>query len=124
MKKTDIKRQLKSHKQLNQLTEDQIKLNKTAYQNFGNEYKGDQLKNKFKNVTTRKKRKLFSTTNYFPLSAQDDLSLASEDRLKDIVSIYTKIPADRAKKIDAAKDIFNNIIKQIPTESYEKFKID
>ena len=124
MKKTDIERQLQSHKQLNQLTEDQIKLNKTAYQNFDNEYKGDQLKNKFKNVTTRKKRKLFSTANYFPLSAQDDLSLASEDRLKDIASIYTKIPVDRAKKIDAAKDIFSNIIKQIPTESYEKFKID
>ena len=124
MKKADIERQLKSHKQLNQLTEDQIKLNKTAYQNFGNEYKGDQLKNKFKNVTTRKKRRLFSTANYFPLSAQDDLSLASEDRLKDIASIYTKILADRAKKIDAAKDIFSNIIKQIPTESYKKFKID
>ena len=124
MKKSDIEQQLKSHKRLNQLIEDQIKLNKTAYQNFDNEYKGDQLKNKFKNVTTRKKRKLFSTANYFPLSAQGDLSLASEDRLKDIASIYTKIPAYRVKKIDAVKDIFSNIIKQIPPESYKKFKID
>ena len=120
MKKTDIERQLKLNKWLNQLIEDQIKLNKTAYQNFGNEYKGDQLKNKFKNVTTRKKRK----SNYFPLSAQDDLSLTLEDRLKDIPSIYTKIPVDRIKKINAPKDIFSNIIKQISPESYKKFKID
>ena len=118
MKKADIERQLKSHKQLNQLTEDQIKLNKTAYQNFGNEYKGDQLKNKFKNVTTRKRRKSFSTGNYFPLSTQDDLSLTSEDRLKDIASIYTKIPVIELKNIDTARDIFSNIVKQIPPESY------
>ena len=59
MEKTDIEWQLKLHKWLNQLIEDQIKLNKRAYQNFGNEYKGNQLKNKFKNVMTRKKRKSF-----------------------------------------------------------------
>ena len=48
----------------------------------------------------------------------------SEDRLRDIASIYTKVPADRIKKINAAKHIFSNIIKQIPSESYKKFKID
>ena len=48
----------------------------------------------------------------------------SEDRLRDIASIYTKVPADRVKKINAAKDIFSNIIKQILSESYKKFKID
>ena len=109
---------------LNQLIENQIKLNKTTYQNFGDEYKGNKLKNKFRNVTTRKKRKSLSTANYFPLSAHDALPLTSEDRLRDIASIYTKIPADRAKKIAAAKDVFTNIIKQIPPESYKKFKID
>ena len=124
MKKTDIEQQLKLHKWLNQLIEDQKKLNKTAYQNFGNEYRGDQLNKKFRNVTTRKERKSFSTANYFPLSAQDDLSLTSEDRLRYIASIYTKVPADRVKKNNAAKDIFSNIIKQIPSESYKKFKID
>ena len=124
MKKTDIEQQLKSHKWLNQLIEDQIKLNKTAYQNFDNKYRGDQLKKKFRNVTTRKKRKSFSTANCFPLSAQDDLSLTSEDRLRDIASIYNKVPANRVKKINAAKDIFIYIIKQIPSESYKKFKID
>ena len=60
MNKTDIEWQLKSHKWLNQLSEDQIKLNKTVYQSFGDEYKGDQLKTKFKNITTRKKRKTYS----------------------------------------------------------------
>ena len=34
MKKADIEQQLQSHKWLNQLIEDQIKLNKTSYQNF------------------------------------------------------------------------------------------
>ena len=58
---------------------------------------------------TRKKRKSLSF---------------SEDRLRHIPSIYTKVPADRVKKINAAKDIFSNIIKQIPPESYKKFKID
>ena len=109
---------------LNQLIENQIKLNKTTYQNFGNEYKGNKLKNKFRNVTTRKKRKSFSTANYFSLSTHDALLLTSEDRLRDIASIYTKIPTDGTKKIAAAKDVFSNIIKQIPPESYKKIKID
>ena len=124
MKKKDVEQQLKLHQWLNQLIEDQIKLNKTTYQNFGTEYRGDELKNKFRNIMTREKRKSFSTSNYFPLSAHKALPLTSEDRLRDIVSIYTKIPADRAKKIAAAKDVFTNIIKQIPPESYKKFKID
>ena len=115
MKKADIEQQLQSHKWPNQLIEDQIKLNKTTYQNFGGEYKGNKLKNKF-----RKKRKSFSTANFFP----DALPLTSEDRLRDIASIYTKISADQAKQIAGIKDIFSNIIKQIPPESYKDFKID
>ena len=94
MKKADIEQQLRSHKWLNQLIENQVKPNKTTYQNFGDEYKGNKLENKFRYVTTRKKRKSFSTANYFPLSAHDELPLTSEDRLRDIASIYTKIPTD------------------------------
>ena len=128
MNKTDIEWQLKSHKWLNQLSEDQIKLNKTVYQSFGDEYKGDQLKTKFKNITTRKKKKNIFYTDY-PiysnfLNRQDDLAITSEDRLRDIAEIYTKVPTDHTKKIDAAKYIFSNIIKQIPPESHKKFKID
>ena len=95
------------HEWLTQLVEDQLKQNK-AY-NFGENFENKELKNKFKNVTVRK-RKL--------------LPLTSEDRLKELPSIYTKIPADRTKKIESAKEIFSNIIKRIPSESYKKFKID
>ena len=124
MKKAYIEQQLQSHKWLNQLIEDQIKLNKTTDQNFGDEYKGNKLKSKFRNVTTRKKRKSFCTANYFPLSAHDALPLTSENRLRDVAGIYTKIPIDRAKKMALAKDVFSDIIKQIPPENYKKFKID
>ena len=72
----------------------------------------------------QEKKKSFSTANYFPLSAHGALPLTSEDRLRGIASIYTKIPRDRAKKIAAAKGVFSKIIKQIPPESYKKFKID
>ena len=108
IKKVDIEKQLQSHEWLTQLVEDQLKQNKKYY-NFGENFENKQLKNKFKNVTVRK-RKL--------------LPLTSEDRLKELPSIYTKIPADRTKKIESAKEIFSNIIKRIPPESYKKFKID
>ena len=39
-------------------------------------------------------------------------------------SIYSLIPADKTKKINSAKKIFSNIIKNISPESYKKFKID
>ena len=61
------------------------------------------------NITVRK-RKLYPLT--------------SEERLKDIPSLYTEIPTDHVKKIVAAKEFFSNIIKQVPPESYKKFKID
>ena len=76
---------------------------------FGENFESNKLKNKFKNVTIRK-RKL--------------LPLTSEDRLKGLPSIYTKIPAYVAKKIEVAKNVFSNIIKKIPPESYKKFKVD
>ena len=49
--------------------------------------------------------------------------LTSEDRLKETPSIYSLIPADKTKKIESAKIVFSNIIKNIPPESYKKFKI-
>ena len=108
IKKADIEKQLQSQEWLTQLVEDQLKQNKTYY-NFGENFENKELKNKFRNVTVRK-RKL--------------LPLISEDRLKDLPSIYTIIPGDRTKKIESAKEIFSNIIKRIPSESYKKFKID
>ena len=44
--------------------------------------------------------------------------------MKDLPSIYTEIPTDCNKKIQATKDFFSNIIKQVPPESYKKSKID
>ena len=83
-------------------------MNKT-YHRFGGNFESNELKNKFKNVIIRKRRLL---------------PLTSEDILQDLPSIYTQIPADRAKKIEAAKSVFSNIIKQIPPQSYKRYKID
>ena len=106
IKKADIEKQLQSHEWLTKLVEDQLKLDKTTYHTFGRNFESGKLKNKFKNVTIRK-RKL--------------LPLTSEDRLKDIRCIYTKLPPDPAKKIEAAKNVFSN--KKIQ-KIYKKFKID
>ena len=95
------------HEWLTQLVEDQLKQNRKYY-SFGENFENRELKNKSKNVTVIK-RKL--------------LPLTSEYRLKDLPSIYTTIPADRTKKAESAKEIFSNIIKRIPSESYKKFKI-
>ena len=107
IKKADIEKQLQSHEWLTKLIEDQLKQNKTYY-NFGKNFENKEFKNKFRNDTVRK-RKL--------------LPLTSKNRLKDLPSIYTKIPWDYTKKIEPAKEIFSNIIKRILPESY-KFKID
>ena len=87
IKKADIENQLQSQEWLTQLVEDQLKQNKTYY-NFGENFENKELKNKFRNVTVRK-RKL--------------LPLTSEDRLKDLPSIYTKIPGDCTKKLNLLK---------------------
>ena len=83
IKKADIEKQLQSREWLTKLVEDQLKLDKITYHTLAENFESGKLKNKFKNVTIRK-RKL--------------LPLTSENKLKDIPSIYTKIPADRAKK--------------------------
>ena len=83
-------------------------MNKTHH-TFGENFESNELKNKFKNVTIWKRRLL---------------PLTSEDILKDLPNIYAQIPADWAKKIEAGKNVFSNIIKQIPPESYKRFKID
>ena len=108
-KKTDIENQLQSHEWLIQLVEDQLK-NETNY-SFGENYENRKFKNKFPYITTRQRKKKL-------------LRLTSEDRLKDLPSIYATIPADPHKKIESAKAIFSNIIGRIPPESYTKFKID
>ena len=103
--KKDIEKQLESHTWLQKLTDDQLKSNKSS-SCFG-QY--DFQQNKFKNVTKRKKR---------------PSPLTSDDRLKEMTSIYSQVLADKVKKIESAKNIFSNIIKNIPPENYKKFKTE
>ena len=49
----------------------------------------------------RKKRQLATNT--------------SENRLKELPEIYTEIPADQTGKIKAAENIFEKILKQVPS---------
>ena len=106
--KQNIEKQLQTHQLITKLIEDQLQADKTYYM-FGENFENSRLKKHKLNITIRK-RKLYLLT--------------SEERLKDLPSIYTEIPTDRAKKIQAAKEFFSNIIKQVPPESYKKFKID
>ena len=87
IKKADIEKQLQSHEWLTQLVEDQLKQNKTYY-NFGENFENKELKNKFKNVTVRK-RKL--------------LPLTSEDRLKSYQVFTRKFPQIALKKLNLLK---------------------
>ena len=83
-----------------------MKVNDISF-SFG-QYDNDSQTNKFKNVTKRKKR---------------PSTLTSDDRLKEMPSIYSLVPANKIKKIESL-NIFSNIIKNIPPEDYKKFKIE
>ena len=50
--------------------------------------------------------------------------LTSENKLKEMSSIYNLVPANIIKRIESDKNIFSSIIKNIPLENYKKFKID
>ena len=50
------------------------------------------------------------------------MPITSEKRLKELPSIYTKITADQTNKIEAAKNVFDKTIKQVPP-TQKKFKI-
>ena len=109
----DIEDQLQSHEGLDQLIQDQLKNNTIRY-SFGQDYENRKFSNKFPYITTRKRKLLNSYQK----------PLTSEDRLKALSSIFKKIPADDHKKIESTKEIFSNIIGEIPPENYKKFKID
>ena len=75
-------------------------------------------------VKTTKINKLKINSKTLQYVKRSLLPLTSEDRLKELPSIYDKIRVDNRKIIESAKQIFSNIIKRIPPESYRKFKID
>ena len=105
--KKDIEKQLESHDWLQKLIHDQIKVNNISF-SF-RQYYNDSQKNKFKNITKRKKR---------------PSPLTSGDRLEEMPSIYSLVPANKIKEIESAKNIFSNIMKSIPPEDYKKFRIE
>ena len=116
-KKDYIEKQFNSSNWISKLIDEQLQQKKNYYtfgSNFEN-YKRIENQRKERNrkpyakVTTRK-RKL--------------LPIVSEERLKDLPTIYTQIPTDRPKKIEAAKQVFDKIIKQVPPESFKKFKVN
>ena len=109
-KKQNIEKQLQTQEWIIKLIEVQLQRDKTYY-TFGENFENYNLhKKKLNSNVTLQKRKLYPLT--------------SEGRLKDLPSIFTQIPTDWAKRIEAAKEFFSNIIKQVPPESYKKFKID
>ena len=108
IKKRDIKKQLQLHEQITKFIEDQLRFNKT-YHTFSENFESNKLKNEFKNVRIRKRRLL---------------PLTSEDKLKDFPIFTLKFQQIELKKIEVAKNVFSNMIKQIPPESYKKFKIE
>ena len=103
----NIENQLESQKWLQNLVDDQLRIDN--FFPFGN-YTGEEYKNKFKNVTKRKRRRQKAT----PMSWS-----ASEEP-----SVNALLPTNKLKKIQTAKNIFSNIIKNVPPENYKKFKIE
>ena len=87
IKKKDIEKQLQSHEWLTQLVVDQLKI-REKYYNSGHNFEKKQTKNKFKNVTIRK-RKL--------------LPLTSEDRLKELQVSTAKFRLTVIKKLNLQK---------------------
>ena len=103
----NIEKQLQSQKWLQYLVDDQLRIDN--FFPFGN-YTREEHKNKFKNVTKRKRRRQKVT----PMSWS-----ASEEP-----NINALLPTSKLKKIQTAKNIFSNIIKNVPPENYKKFKIE
>ena len=102
--KQNIEKQVQTHQWIRKLIEDQIQANKTYY-TFDENFENSKLRKERGSITVRK-RKL--------------LPLTSEERLKDLPSIYAEIPTDWVKNIEAAKEFFSNMIKQVSPESYKK----
>ena len=51
------------------------------------------------------------------------MPITSERRLKELPSLYTEISTDQTKKIEAAKKVFDNIIKSVLSTPKKRFKI-
>ena len=115
LEKNVIENKIVNMKWLNQLVKNQL-INKSDYYTFHENFKENKTtgaktknvrKNPYDNLTIRK-RKL--------------LSLTLNERLEELPSIYTGIPTDETKKIEAAFKVFDKIIQEVPPNP-NKFKI-
>ena len=100
----NIEKQLKSHKWLQSLVDDQLRFDNIH--TFGN-YFQENHQNKIKGTPTKKRRVTPMTW------------ISSEEP-----SIDRMVPTNRRKAINSAKNLFSNIIGNVPPESYKKFKIE
>ena len=100
----NIEKQLKSQKWLQSLVDDQLRIDNIH--TFGN-YTNDDYQNKLKR--TPKKQRMLAPMTW----------MSSEEP-----SIDKIVPTNKRKAINSAKKIFSNIIKNVPPESYKKFKIE
>ena len=71
----------------------------------------------------RNKRKKIPYENITTKKRKQVMTITSEKILKELPSIYTKIPADQTSKIEATKKIFDKIIKQVPDTPKKKINI-
>ena len=100
----NIEKQLKSQKWLQSLVDDQLKIDNIH--TFGN-YFNDDYQNKLKR--TPKKHRMLPPMTWIS---------------SDEPNIDKMVPTNKRKAINSAKKIFSNIIKNVPPESYKKFKIE
>ena len=100
----NIEKQLKSHKWLQSLVDDQLQIDNIH--TFGN-YFNDKHQKKIKRTSKKHRMK-------HPLSWS-----SSEEPTIDKI-----MPTNKRKAINSAKKVFSNIIGNVPPETYKKFKID
>ena len=116
-KKDYIEKQFNSSNWISKLIDEQLQQKKNYY-TFGSNFEN------YKRIENQRKER--NRKPYAKVTTQKRklLPIVSEERLKDLPTIYTQIPTDRAKKIEAAKQVFDKIIKQVPPESFKKFKVN
>ena len=100
----NIEKQLKTHKWLQSLVDDQLQID--TIHPFGN-YFNEKYQRKSKKTYTRHKKA-------HPLN----WSSSEEPTIDKIV------PTNKRKQLNSAKKIFSNIIGNVPPETYKKFKIE
>lgn len=77
----------------------------------------------YERKTERKIKKVKNLINNIDSKRRKLLPLTSNERLEELPSIYTEIPTDETKKIEAASKVFDKIIKQF-LPNPKKFKIN